>query len=391
MIGRTFYSLFFSIAFSDIIIYATHIHPAGQTWAKALWFVPSLLLIAGLVLVMYGRKQFYMIDKAHVASFYFMFCLSITIPKCVFAVTYLMRYVFQQFTTTDLHLLFTYIALGLAAAFFVAITYGTVWGWRWAVVNNVTVKCDRLPKSFDGFRLVHISDIHASTWSARPRDFFKIVAKVNAQKPDAIMFIGDLITHKTSELSCIEKPLRALNAKHGIYSVLGNHDYSPYYPWRNTMDRKKNLDDLIRLQQGMGWKLLNNTHDQITIGNESITVIGVENWGEPPFSKYGNLPTAMQGTDDDSFKILLSHNPSHWEAEVIYTDIDLTLSGHTHAMQLKVFGLSPARLKYRYWNGLHKEKGKYLYVNEGLGCTLIPFRFGTWPEITVIKLRCDKR
>ena len=311
MIGRTFYSLFFSIAFSDIIIYVTHIHAAGQTWAKGLWFVPSLLLIAGLVLVMYGRKQFYMIDKAHVASFYFMFCLSITIPKCVFAVTYLTRYIFQQFTTTDLHTLFTDIALVLAAAFFVAITYGTWWGWRWATVNNVSIKCGRLPREFDGFRLVHISDIHASTWSANPRDFFKIVAKINAQKPDAIMFTGDLITHKTSEL-------------------------------------------------------------------------------EPPFSKYGNLPAAMQGVDGDSFKILLSHNPSHWEAEVMYTDIDLTLSGHTHAMQLKVFGLSPAKLKYKYWNGLHKEKGKYLYVNEGLGCTLIPFRFGTWPEITVITLRSKR-
>ena len=390
MITRTFYTLFFSIVISDIIIYFTHINNLGHTLWRTLWFVPSILLIAGLVTVMFARKQFYMIDKAHVASFYFMFCLSITIPKCVFAVTYLTRYIFQQFTTTDLHTLFTDIALVLAAAFFVAITYGTWWGWRWATVNNVSIKCGRLPREFDGFRLVHISDIHASTWSANPRDFFKIVAKINAQKPDAIMFTGDLITHKTSELTYIEKPLRALKAKYGIYSVLGNHDYSPYYPWRNIMDKKKNLDDLINLQRDMGWKLLNNAHDSITIGNESITVIGVENWGEPPFSKYGNLPAAMQGVDGDSFKILLSHNPSHWEAEVMYTDIDLTLSGHTHAMQLKVFGLSPAKLKYKYWNGLHKEKGKYLYVNEGLGCTLIPFRFGTWPEITVITLRSKR-
>lgn len=390
MIARTFYTLFFSITISDLIIYFTHIQSTDSPIYRALWFLPSALLIIGLIVIMYGRRQFYMIDKAHVASFYFMLCLSITIPKCVFAVTYLTRYLFNGPIASN-SALFTTIAASISTAVFIVIAYGTIWGWRKAVITHVSISSDKLPDNFDNLKIIHISDIHASTWSTNPNDFIRIVAKINAQKPDVIMFTGDLITHKTSELTCIEKPLRAMKAKYGIYSVLGNHDYSPYYPWRNIMDKKKNLSDLINFQKDIGWKLLNNAHDYISIGGEKIAIIGVENWGDPPFSKYGNLPNAMKGTDDDSFKILLTHNPAHWESEVIHTDIDLTLSGHTHAMQLKVFGLSPSRLKYKYWNGLHKENGQYLYVNEGLGCTLIPFRFGSWPEITVITLRKNKR
>lgn len=390
MITRTFYTLFFSIVISDIIIYFTHINNLGHTLWRTLWFVPSILLIAGLVTVMFARKQFYMIDKAHIASFYFMLCLAITIPKCVFAVTYLTKYAVQQFTTADVDRIFTNIALGLGLATFAIIAIGTLWGWRKAVTTRVTVSSSKLPDTFDGLKIVHISDIHASTWSTNPRDFIKIVAKINAENADVIMFTGDLITHRTSELAYIEKPLRALRAKYGIYSVLGNHDYSPYYPWRNIMDKKRNLEDLISLQKDMGWKLLNNTHDYLRIDNDSIAVIGVENWGDPPFSKYGNLPMAMQGVDDKCYKILLTHNPAHWEAEVKGGDIDLTLSGHTHAMQFKLFGLSLSRLKYRYWNDLHKVGDQYICVNEGLGCTLIPFRFGSWPEITVITLHKAK-
>ena len=165
MITRTFYTLFFSIVISDIIIYFTHINNLGHTLWRTLWFVPSILLIAGLVTVMFARKQFYMIDKAHIASFYFMLCLAITIPKCVFAVTYLTKYAVQQFTTADVDRIFTNIALGLGLATFAIIAIGTLWGWRKAVITRVTVSSSKLPDTFDGLKIVHISDIHASTWS----------------------------------------------------------------------------------------------------------------------------------------------------------------------------------------------------------------------------------
>lgn len=386
MIARTFYTLFFSIAISDILIYITHIHKLNYPIVKILWFVPSILLIIGLICIMYGSRQSYMIDKAHIGSYYFMLCLALTIPKCVFALVYMTKYIFQNFTQSNINNIFTNIALIAGGLFFIVIVYGTLFGWKKAKVNEVKIESNRLPASFNGFKIVHISDIHASTWMSSPKSLNKIIEKINSLNPDVIMFTGDLITHKTSELKDLKEILNKLHAKYGVYSVLGNHDYSPYYPWKNIMDKKRNFDELIKTENELGWHLLNNRHDYIKINSDSIAIIGVENWGEPPFSKYGNLPKAMEGVDDSCFKILLSHNPSHWKSEVISTDIDLTLSGHTHAMQLKIFGLSPSEIKYKEWSGLYKHENKYLYVNEGLGCTLIPFRFGSWPEITLISL-----
>lgn len=387
MIARTFSTLLFIIAASDIFIYFTHIQKLASPFWKVMWFVPSLLLIAGLIIIMFGGKQTFMIDKAHIGSFYFMFCMALTIPKFVFAALFATKYIFQQFSHTNLYQLFTTIALIGGGLTFFVITYGTFFGWKRHIVNEVEITGKRLPVAFNGMRIIHISDLHASTWSSSHRALRKIVDKINILEPDVVMFTGDLVTHKTSEMKGLTEIISGIRAKYGVYSVLGNHDYSPYYPWKNIMDRKKNFKDLLQLQKDMGWKLLNNEHDFIRIGKDSIAVIGVENWGEPPFSKYGNLPKAMENTGIDTYKILLSHNPSHWRAEVLDNNIDLTLSGHTHAMQLKIAGLSVSKLKYNEWSGLYREKDNYLYVNEGLGCTLIPFRFGAWPEITLITLR----
>lgn len=387
MIARTFGTFLFIIAASDIFIYFTHIQKICSPFWKVMWFMPSLLLIAGLIIIMYGGRQTFMIDKAHIGSFYFMFCLALTVPKLVFAVLYATRYIFQQFTHTSLHHLFTVIALIGGGLTFFVIAYGTFFGWKRYVVNNVEIASKRLPAEFDNLRIVHISDLHASTWSSSHRALRNIVNKINELNPDVVMFTGDLVTHKASEMKGLTEIVAGIKAKYGVYSVLGNHDYSPYYPWKNVMDKKRNFEELLKLQKDMGWKLLNNEHDFIRKGQDSIAVIGVENWGEPPFSKYGNLPRALENVSTDTYKILLSHNPSHWRAEVLDNNIDLTLSGHTHAMQLKIAGLSTSKLKYKEWSGLYREKDNYLYVNEGLGCTLIPFRFGAWPEITLITLK----
>lgn len=387
MIFRTFGTLLLMIAASDIFIYFTHIQKIATPFWKVMWFVPSLLLIAGLIIIMYGGKQTFMIDKAHIGSFYFMFCMALTVPKLVFAVIYAVRYIFQQFAYTSLHQIFTTLALVGGGLTFFVIAYGTFFGWKKHIVNKVEITSKRLPGEFDNLRIVHISDLHASTWSSSHRALRKIVEKINSLNPDIIMFTGDLVTHKASEMKGLTEIISQIKAKYGVYSVLGNHDYSPYYPWKNVMDKKRNFEELLKLQKDMGWKLLNNTHDFLTKGQDSIAIIGVENWGEPPFSKYGNLPHALENVSNSTYKILLSHNPSHWRAEVLDNNIDLTLSGHTHAMQLKIAGFSVSKMKYREWSGLYREKDNYLYVNEGLGCTLIPFRFGAWPEITLITLK----
>lgn len=387
MIIRTFSTMLFMIAASDIFIYFTHIQKVASPVLKVLWFMPSLLLIAGLIIIMYGGRQTFMIDKAHIGSFYFMFCLALTVPKLVFAVLYATKFIFQQFTHTNLSQLFTIIALIGGGLTFFIISYGTFYGWKRSVVNKVEISYKNLPPYFDGFKIVHISDLHASTWSSSHRALRNIVNKINDLEPDVIMFTGDLVTHRAKEMKGLTEIISGMEAKYGVYSVLGNHDYSPYYPWKNIMDKKKNFEELLQLQKDMGWKLLNNEHCYIKRGNDSIAIIGVENWGEPPFSKYGNLPKALESVDQSNFTILLSHNPSHWRAEVLDNDIDLTLSGHTHAMQMKIAGFSISKMKYNEWSGLYREKNNYLYVNEGLGCTLIPFRFGAWPEITLITLK----
>lgn len=387
MIAKTFYTLFISIAASDLFIYFTHINKCNLSILKILWFVPSIVLILGLIIIMFGNKQAYMIDKAHIGSFYFMFCLSLTIPKCAFSVIYALKYLVSYLTHKDLTTVFTIISSIVAVSIFFIIAYGTIYGWKRYIVKEVKITSGMIPEQFNNFKIVHISDIHASTWTCSPNSLQKIVDKINSLHPDAVMFTGDLITHKTSEMSELADILKQIKAKYGVFSVLGNHDYSPYYPWKNIMDKKKNFQDLLKTQEYMGWKLLNNEHTYLTKGNDSICIIGVENWGEPPFSKYGNLPKAIQNVEDNTYKILLSHNPSHWKAEALDYKINLTLSGHTHAMQLKIGNMSLSKLRYKEWSGLYKEKNKYLYVNEGLGCTLIPFRFGTWPEITLITLK----
>lgn len=181
--------------------------------------------------------------------------------------------------------------------------------------------------------------------------------------------------------------LSSLQAKDGIYSILGNHDYGPYFRWNSPQEQAANLKELMRIQTSMGWQLLNNQHVFLKHNADSIALVGVENDGEPPFSQYADLPKATEGTQG-CFRILLSHNPTHWRREVLpTTDIDLMLSGHTHAMQLQVGRLSPSSLIYPEWGGMYYEGTRGLYVNVGIGYVGLPFRFGAWPEITLLTLR----
>lgn len=195
------------------------------------------------------------------------------------------------------------------------------------------------------------------------------------------------MNQRSCELEGFQDILAQLHAKDGVYSILGNHDYGSYYHWKNLKEQVNNIDNLIRMQKTMGWKLLNNEYDILHHEGDSIALIGVENDGEPPFSQFADLKKATKGTDG-MFRILLSHNPTHWRREVLPdTDIELMLAGHTHAMQAIMFGHSLASLIYPEWGGMYTEEDRGLYVNIGIGYVGLPFRFGAWPEITVITLR----
>lgn len=296
-----------------------------------------------------------------------------------------------------------YIGLPLGVIVCAAIWWGAFPGREKIEVNRVEISSEKIPQSFDGYRIVQFSDAHTGTWGDDTRFISKMVDSINALHPDLIVFTGDIVNRHTDEILPFTSVLARLNARHGVYSILGNHDYGDYMDWKNPADRDKNNRQLIDLQTGMGWKMLNNSSVFLYSDNDSIALIGVENWGEPPFHTYGDLGKAYSfssdSTDnlnDSKFKILLSHNPEHWRQEVSEkTNIDLTLSGHTHAMQFMIeignWRWSPSQYRYEEWGGLYERKAAdgtpvRIYVNIGCGEVGMPFRIGATPEITLITL-----
>ena len=280
-----------------------------------------------------------------------------------------------------------------AILIFFAMWWGALLNRFTLEVKPVEITIPDLPESFKGYKIAQISDMHVGTFNNDTSYVKKIVDEVNALNPDLIVFTGDIVNRKTSELRPFINTLSNLKAKDGVISVLGNHDYGDYASWKSKSDKQANLDLMILWQKKMGWKLLLNETVMITRGNDKIAVIGVENIGDPPFHSYGDLRKAYPTLNDSVTKILLSHNPAHWQAEIRENknvNIALTLSGHTHAMQFSMGGISPARLRYKYWGGLYDDGNttdNRLYVNIGVGTVGFPARIGATPEITLFTLK----
>ena len=322
--------------------------------------------------------------------------LSLFIPKLLYALFSLLSRVSLFWRAKHLSVL-KYIGGILAIVSFVAMWWGALVTRNDIEVTRLTVKFENLPKSFDDYKIVHISDIHAGTWGTDTAFLSNMVDTVNALNPDLVLFTGDIVNRNTKEIYPFVNALSRLKAKQGVYSVLGNHDYGDYMDWSLAIEKERNNRELIDVQNKMGWRMLNNEHCWVRKDNDSIAIIGVENWGEPPFSVYGNLRKAYSNLNDENFKVLLTHNPEHWKREVSeISNIDLSLSGHTHGMQFVLqFGdwkWSPAEWKYKEGGGLYTKKnpeGKELklYVNIGLGEVALPFRLGATPEVTLITLK----
>lgn len=270
----------------------------------------------------------------------------------------------------------------------IALLYGVFIERNQTQTNCVEIVSENVPQTFDGYKIVHISDMHLLSFIGREDALTRIVEKINAQQPDAILFTGDLVTQNSSEFESTKDILTKLRATDGVYSILGNHDYSFYNRWESEELRKKDADAIVGQQRAFGWNLLLNENKNIVRGTDTLSIIGVENTSSKhKFRSYGNLAKAAQGAEG-KFKILLTHDPSHWRTEVVpKTNIDLTLSGHTHAMQSTLFGWSIISFIYKEYMGLYKEDNRFLYVNIGLGETMFPFRVGAKPEITVITLK----
>lgn len=260
-------------------------------------------------------------------------------------------------------------------------------------VNEVSVRIENLPAGFTGYRIAQISDLHLGTFGSDTTFVHKLVETVNGLHPDMVVFTGDIVNRRSEELRPFVSVLGRLEAKDGVFSILGNHDYGDYVDWDSPEEKELNMEQLMDMQLEMNWELLTNS-SAVVYGDQagdSIVIIGTENWGDAPFPTYGNLRTAYSTPADSAVKILLTHNPVHWQSEVAPVDslkIDLTLSGHTHAMQIAVGRLSPASMRYETWGGMYDSPdGKRpLYVNIGAGAVGIPMRIGATPEITVFTL-----
>lgn len=259
-------------------------------------------------------------------------------------------------------------------------------------VKKIKLAFSNLPSSFHGLRILHISDIHSGSFTNKAA-VEKGVDLALAQKPDIILFTGDLVNDKATEMKDYMDVFSRISAPMGVFSTLGNHDYGDYTSWPNAEAKKQNLEDLKQIHGKLGWRLLMNEYVSLEKNGDKIALLGIENWSAfGSFPKYGKLDKAYKGTEHFPFKILMSHDPSHWDAQIRkeYPDIDLTLAGHTHGMQFGVenpyFKWSPVQWFYKRWAGLYEENKQKLYVNRGWGFIGYPGRVGILPEITLIEL-----
>jgi uncharacterized protein len=285
----------------------------------------------------------------------------------------------------------SWLGIGIGGSLISSLIYGFSNKYNYQI-RKVPLSFSNLPVAFKGLRIVQISDIHSGSFDNR-KSVEKGVQKVLDLKPDLILFTGDLINDRSSEMQGYEDVFSRLKAPMGVYSTLGNHDYGDYIKWPSEEARRQNLEDLKALQARMGWRLLMNEHVVLEKGGEEIALIGIENWSaKARFPKHGKMWEAYPGAEKYPFKILMSHDPSHWDAEVRpkYGDIDLMLAGHTHGMQFGIeipgFKWSPVKYVYDQWAGLYEEGKQKLYVNRGYGFIGYPGRVGILPEITLIEL-----
>ena len=345
---------------------------------KVVWSAPQQYAVAGLLT-------------------WLIICLFVTLPLLLEDITRLIKAIFRKPTNApripSRRKFVSTLGWGLAAIPFASILYSIFKGKYNYKVWKYTLYFDNLPKAFDGYRITQISDIHCGSFD----NYEKIrygVELINSQKSDVILFTGDLVNNLANEVHNWKSLFATLQAPNGVFSIMGNHDYGDYSSWETPEAKQQNLEHLFQLQKQMGWQLLLNEHCYLERNGEKIALIGVENWGHGRFSKYGDLNKAMEGVNTEDFKILMSHDPTHWQEVVLpeNKDIQLTLSGHTHGMQCGIeipgwLKWSPSQYIYKYWGGMYEEDGKYLNVNRGFGYHAFPGRLGVWPEITVIELK----
>ncbi|KPK29010.1 MAG: hypothetical protein AMJ61_00565 [Desulfobacterales bacterium SG8_35_2] len=370
------------------------------------WIIPLMLIIGLLLFSMLSTAPAHFLSYFHLISGTF---ILFYVPKLVFIIFNLLDDLYSLFKkvirnkskeqkvedsgeSISRAQFLNRIGIVIAGVPFLSIAYGIKWGRFNYTLRKHTLSFTNLPPTFDGLRIVQFSDFHIGSFMHYHEKVMEAIKIINNQEPDLLLFTGDFVNNVSAEMDSFIPMLNQLNARLGKYSILGNHDYGEYVPWESPEEKRKNLERLVAIEEDIGFRMLLNDSNKIEVNGSEIELVGVENWGQPPFPQYGNLDKALADVNPDSFKILMSHDPSHWDAKVLgKTGIDLTLSGHTHGAQFGIeipgWRWSPVSIRYNRWGGLYKEGEQLLHVNTGIGFIGFPGRVGIPPEITVIELK----
>lgn len=363
-----------------------------QNLINIVFWVFSIGLIASIILLKIRLVRMHPYRKQLLITSFYGLTVSSFVPKLIFVIVISILY-FTNFVFSDEESLVAIPIIGLFSGFlpFFVILYSVFRSLYRFKVHRIKINFDELPANFEGLRIVHISDLHLGSFKSRHHILDRAVKIINHLEPDFIFFTGDLVNNNAWELKGWQTVLKKMVAKMGKYAVLGNHDYGDYSDWKSDDAKRSNFESIKYFYKKIDFKLLSNESVIIEKEGQKIAIVGVENWGNPPFKQYGDLKKALKSVANIPFKILLSHDPSHWNEEVAEkTNIALTLSGHTHGMQaginIKSKKWSPIQYKYEHWAGLYERFNQYLYVTRGLGWMGFPGRLGMRPEITLIEL-----
>ena len=374
-----FFVVLFVAILADLYIWDNHLRQLGVGW-QVLHFLPvTILMVAIIILAFRGMNTL-------LFRIIFIVLLCVVLPQLILLCFWGAGKIFTS-AASALGTIGLVVAFCISAASF----YGLVWGWRHLVVRQQTITVPDLPKEFDGFRIVQVSDLHLEMFEGQEAFISSLVDSVNAAHPDLIVFTGDLVSRQSREMLPFMDILSQMKAPYGMMSILGNHDYSIYGPFHGSPKAIEHDLDLFKdYQRQIGWDLLLNEHRFIRRDSAQIAVIGVENEGKSGKVRRADLPRAIEGVPDSCFKLLLTHDPWHWRHEVTRTtNIQLTLSGHTHAAHFRIGDVSPSRLVYSEWRGLYRKGSQQLFISSGIG-GMLAFRLGAWPEINVLTLRRER-
>jgi predicted MPP superfamily phosphohydrolase len=399
------------IGIADFYAFQTLKTLTKSNWWYAIYWVFTIAIIGNFIYQFYGFNR--SDGFSHTNAYAIGFLIAMVVPKLILVIAMFGEDIFRvpqaiySYFTQNNNLegdhfparrkFVSQIALGLAAIPFASILYGISKGKYNFKVLSYVLHFEDLPDAFDGYKLTQISDIHSGSFDNINKVEYAIDL-INEQQSDVILFTGDMVNNKATEMEPYRDIFKKLKANDGKYSVLGNHDYGDYVKWDSDDAKKQNLEDLKTIQKDIGFDLLLNENRFIEKNGERIAIVGVENWGIGGFKQAGDLKKASNLVDKDDFKILLSHDPSHWDAQVVNDayHYHLTLSGHTHGMQFGIeipgwFKWSPVKWRYKHWAGIYEALGQYINVNRGFGYLAFPGRVGIWPEITVIELKKGKK